>query len=155
VLDLMAALGITLALALVSLAPTAPITRSGKEAAAVGRGRDGFGILTTIGALDTATHMGYLLFLPFLIHGRGGGSPTVGLALALLFIGGAFEGDGRLARRAARCNRERHGDRSRNGPAHRGDAVRIADADARPAAAARYRAQRHLFGALWHRAGTF
>lgn len=34
--------------------------------------------------------MGYLLFLPFLIHQRGGGSPTVGVALALLFIGGAF-----------------------------------------------------------------
>jgi MFS transporter, FSR family, fosmidomycin resistance protein len=90
VLGLMAVLGIALALALVSLAPTAPITRSGKEAAAIGRGRGGFGILTTIGALDTATRMGYLLFLPFLIHGRGGGSPTVGLALALLFIGGAF-----------------------------------------------------------------
>jgi MFS transporter, FSR family, fosmidomycin resistance protein len=90
VLGLMAVLGIALALALVSLAPTAPITRGGKEAAAIGRGRGGFGILTTIGALDTATRMGYLLFLPFLIHGRGGGSPTVGLALALLFIGGAF-----------------------------------------------------------------
>jgi MFS transporter, FSR family, fosmidomycin resistance protein len=90
VLGLMAVLGIALGLALVSLVPTAPITRSGKEAAAVGRGRGGFGILTTIGALDTATRMGYLLFLPFLIHGRGGGSPTVGLALALLFIGGAF-----------------------------------------------------------------
>jgi MFS family permease len=34
--------------------------------------------------------MGYLLFLPFLIRGRHGGSPTVGIALALLFIGGAF-----------------------------------------------------------------
>jgi FSR family fosmidomycin resistance protein-like MFS transporter len=34
--------------------------------------------------------MGYLLFLPFLIHGRGGSSATVGVALALLFIGGAF-----------------------------------------------------------------
>jgi MFS family permease len=34
--------------------------------------------------------MGYLLFLPFLIHGRGGTSASVGLGLALLFIGGAF-----------------------------------------------------------------
>jgi MFS family permease len=34
--------------------------------------------------------MGYLLFLPFLMHGKGGTSPTVGIALALLFIGGAF-----------------------------------------------------------------
>ena len=59
-------------------------------AKAAGRGRGGFGILTMIGGLDTATRMGYLLFLPFLIHGRGGGSPAVGLALALLFLGGAF-----------------------------------------------------------------
>lgn len=89
-LGLMAALGIALAVALVSLAPAAPLTRSVTREVASGRGRGGFGILTTIGALDTATRMGYLLFLPFLIHGRGGESPTVGIALALLFIGGAF-----------------------------------------------------------------
>jgi len=52
--------------------------------------RRGFGLLTATGGLDTATRMGYLLFLPFLIHDRGGGSATVGIALALLFIGGAF-----------------------------------------------------------------
>lgn len=34
--------------------------------------------------------MGYLLFLPFLIHGCGGTSATVGIALALLFAGGAL-----------------------------------------------------------------
>jgi MFS transporter, FSR family, fosmidomycin resistance protein len=34
--------------------------------------------------------MGYLLFLPFLIQARGGTSGTVGVALAMLFIGGAF-----------------------------------------------------------------
>jgi len=44
----------------------------------------------TIGAFDTATRMGYLIFLPFLIQGRGGTSATVGLGLALLFIGGAL-----------------------------------------------------------------
>ncbi len=90
VLGLMAVLGSALAVALVSLAPAARVIRNAPAAAAAGRGRDGFRILTTIGALDTATRMGYLLFLPFLIHGRGGGSPSVGLALALLFIGGAL-----------------------------------------------------------------
>jgi MFS transporter, FSR family, fosmidomycin resistance protein len=50
----------------------------------------GFGVLLCIGILDTATRMGYLLFLPFLIHARGGSSVTVGLGLALLFIGGAL-----------------------------------------------------------------
>jgi MFS family permease len=90
VLGLMAVLGIVLVVALVSLAPAASVTRNAKGEATSGRGRGGFGILTTIGALDTATRMGYLLFLPFLIHGQGGGLPTVGIALALLFIGGAF-----------------------------------------------------------------
>jgi MFS transporter, FSR family, fosmidomycin resistance protein len=90
VLGLMAALGIVLVIALASLAPTASSTRSAAEEVTPSGGRHGFGILTTIGALDTSTRMGYLLFLPFLIHGQGGGLPTVGIALALLFIGGAF-----------------------------------------------------------------
>jgi FSR family fosmidomycin resistance protein-like MFS transporter len=90
VLGLMAALGIAVAMALVSLAPAASITGNTGGKAVSGRGRGGFRILTTIGALDTATRMGYLLFLPFLIHAKGGGSPTVGVALALLFMGGAF-----------------------------------------------------------------
>ncbi len=90
VLDLMAVLGLALAVGLVSLAPAGPVVGNAGEAAVARGRRDGFGTLTTIGALDTATRMGYLLFLPFLIHARRGGSPTVGLALALLFIGGAF-----------------------------------------------------------------
>ncbi len=90
VLTLMAVLGVALSLALVGLAPAAAVTGKAAATVAAGRGRGGFGILTAIGALDTATRMGYLLFLPFLIHARHGGSPTVGLALALLFIGGAF-----------------------------------------------------------------
>lgn len=90
VLGMMAALGIAVAVALVSLAPATLVTGHVAKRAVSGAGRGGFGMLTTIGALDTATRMGYLLFLPFLIHGQGGGSPTVGAALALLFIGGAF-----------------------------------------------------------------
>ena len=90
VLGLMATLGVATALALMALAPSVAAPRKGAVEAAAGHGRGGFRILTTIGALDTATRMGYLLFLPFLIHERGGGSPTVGIALALLFIGGAF-----------------------------------------------------------------
>jgi MFS family permease len=90
VLGLMAALGIAVALALMLLAPAASVGSHARKEAASGRGRGGFNILTVIGALDTATRMGYLLFLPFLIHGQGGGLPTVGVALALLFTGGAF-----------------------------------------------------------------
>jgi MFS family permease len=90
VLGLLAALGLVLAAALLALAPGARPHAATVAEPGTGRGRGGFVILTAIGALDTATRMGYLLFLPFLIHGQGGGSPTVGTALALLFIGGAF-----------------------------------------------------------------
>jgi MFS family permease len=61
-----------------------------KPSTARSRGRKGFGLLLAIGALDTATRMGYLLFLPFLLHTRGGSEAMVGLGLALLFIGGAL-----------------------------------------------------------------
>jgi MFS family permease len=90
VLGLMAVLGIVLVIMLVVLAPAVSVTSKVTGAATSGHGRGGFGILTAIGALDTATRMGYLLFLPFLIHGQGGDLPTVGVALALVFIGGAF-----------------------------------------------------------------
>ncbi|WP_434625124.1 MFS transporter [Azospirillum sp. B2RO_4] len=90
VLGLMAAIGLAVSLALLPLAPAVPIVRAAKSGTRTGQGRGGFGILTAIGALDTATRMGYLLFLPFLIHGQGGDTATVGLALALLFIGGAL-----------------------------------------------------------------
>lgn len=90
VLGLMAVAGLALVLVLRILAPVGHATRSATKGAASSGGRGGFPILAVIGALDTATRMGYLLFLPFLIHGRGGDTPMVGLALALLFIGGAF-----------------------------------------------------------------
>jgi MFS family permease len=90
VLGLMAALGLALAVVLRIFTLAAPGTRTAAKETASGGGRGGFSMLATIGALDTATRMGYLLFLPFLIQERGGGTPMVGLALALLFIGGAF-----------------------------------------------------------------
>lgn len=91
VLGLMALLGVAVTGFLIILAPSAAVPRNAeKTPRGEGYGRHGFGLLTLIGGLDTATRMGYLLFLPFLIHGRGGGSATVGIALALLFVGGAF-----------------------------------------------------------------
>lgn len=91
VLALMALLGIAVAAVLAWIAPpTLPRRKTQTTHHGGRRGPWAFRILTAIGALDTATRMGYLLFLPFLIHGRGGSSATIGLALALLFIGGAF-----------------------------------------------------------------
>lgn len=53
-------------------------------------GKGGFALLFSIGVLDTATRMGFLLFLPFLLKTKGAGVTTVGLGLSLVFIGGAF-----------------------------------------------------------------
>jgi FSR family fosmidomycin resistance protein-like MFS transporter len=50
----------------------------------------GFVLLLVIGTLDTATRMGFLLFLPFLMRTKGASLTTIGLALSLVFIGGAF-----------------------------------------------------------------
>jgi MFS family permease len=51
--------------------------------------RGGFSLLFVIGMLDTAVRMGLLTFLPFLLKAKGASLPTVGFALALVFIGGA------------------------------------------------------------------
>lgn len=49
----------------------------------------GFPILLGIGVIDSATRMGFLTFLPFLLTSKGAGLPTIGVALTLLFAGGA------------------------------------------------------------------
>lgn len=49
----------------------------------------GFGVLSAIGFIDGAGRTGFLTFLPFLLIGMGAGVETVGLALALVFTGGA------------------------------------------------------------------
>lgn len=49
----------------------------------------GFMLLFAIGVLDTAVRMGLLTFLPFLLQAKGASLPTTGLALSLVFIGGA------------------------------------------------------------------
>jgi FSR family fosmidomycin resistance protein-like MFS transporter len=91
VVGLMALLGLVVTGLVVGLAPSVTSHKdTGTKQSLTSHAEGGFALLSVIGGLDTATRMGYLLFLPFLIHGRGGGSATVGVALALLFIGGAF-----------------------------------------------------------------
>lgn len=68
--------------------PVTPTTAVTPDSATKGKG--GFGLLFVIGMLDTATRMGFLMFLPFLLKAKGASLPTVGLALSLVFIGGAF-----------------------------------------------------------------
>jgi MFS transporter, FSR family, fosmidomycin resistance protein len=91
VVGIMAVVGLVVAVALLAVVPRQPfIAPVEDKSTAKRRDGSGFGLLLTIGALDTATRMGYLLFLPFLLHSRGGTEPIVGLGLALLFIGGAL-----------------------------------------------------------------
>jgi MFS transporter, FSR family, fosmidomycin resistance protein len=49
----------------------------------------GFVILLAIGVIDSATRMGFLTFLPFLLRSKGAGLPEIGIALTLVFAGGA------------------------------------------------------------------
>jgi predicted MFS family arabinose efflux permease len=49
----------------------------------------GFPLLCTVGVFDSATRMAFLTFLPFVLTAKGAGVPTIGLALALVFAGGA------------------------------------------------------------------
>lgn len=49
----------------------------------------GFPLLFAIGLIDSATRMGFLTFLPFLLVAKGATGPTIGLALSLIFAGGA------------------------------------------------------------------
>jgi len=48
-----------------------------------------FPTLTTIAMIDSATRMGFLLFLPFILTAKGASVPTIGIALTLVFAGGA------------------------------------------------------------------
>lgn len=49
----------------------------------------GFPLLLSIGVIDSATRMAFLTFLPFVLTAKGATLPTVGLALTLVFAGGA------------------------------------------------------------------
>ena len=40
--------------------------------------------------LDSAVRMAFLLFLPFLLQAKGAALTVVGLALSLVFVGGAL-----------------------------------------------------------------
>lgn len=49
----------------------------------------GFPLLLSIAMIDSATRMGFLTFLPFLLKMKGADLPTIGIALTLIFTGGA------------------------------------------------------------------
>jgi len=82
------------ALAVVMLMPRqegdAPATAKPKgDVAAAAAPRRGFPLLVSIGMLDSGTRMPLLTFLPFLLGAKGASVSGIGLALTLVFAGGA------------------------------------------------------------------
>lgn len=51
--------------------------------------RYAFPTLLSIGVIDSATRMGFLTFLPFILTVKGASLPAIGIALTLVFAGGA------------------------------------------------------------------
>lgn len=86
--------GLAAAVAVLLVAPraapapvAAPAGGAGPAPAAAPRG--GFTLLLAIGVIDSATRMGFLTFLPFLLQAKGATLPAIGVALTLVFAGGA------------------------------------------------------------------
>jgi MFS transporter, FSR family, fosmidomycin resistance protein len=95
-LALLGGLGLLAAIAILVLTPrygadaaSPPAERDGLGSAPGARHRFAFPVLLSIGMLDSATRMGFLLFLPFVLTAKGASVPVVGLALTLVFAGGA------------------------------------------------------------------
>jgi FSR family fosmidomycin resistance protein-like MFS transporter len=92
-LALLGLIGLLAAFAVFAITPRYPAethkATDGKSEAAAGTARGGFPVLLSIGVIDSATRMGFLTFLPFLLTAKGASLPTIGLALTLVFVGGA------------------------------------------------------------------
>jgi MFS family permease len=90
VVGIMSLIGLIIAGALLAVLPRQAAGAAKTDREDAGGNGKGFGLLLTIGAFDTATRMGYLLFLPFLLQDKGGSQTSIGVGLALLFAGGAL-----------------------------------------------------------------
>ena len=90
VLGLLVAAGIVLLLPRATgrtIAPQSHAAADLPDAPAPRRGA--FLLLLAIGILDSGTRMGFLSFLPFILRAKGAPTPTIGVALTLIFAGGA------------------------------------------------------------------
>jgi MFS family permease len=90
-LALIGMLGLAVAIAILLATPRygPEIKPVEHQDASVANGRGGFPALLAIGIIDSATRMGLLTFLPFLLTAKGASLPTIGVALTLVFVGGA------------------------------------------------------------------
>ena len=75
---------------LAALKPVPMHAKGGEAKAIAGQDRPwAFWLLFSIHVADSAVRTGFLIFLPFLLRAKGADLPTIGLALSLLFAGGA------------------------------------------------------------------
>ena len=91
-LALLGAVGLAAAVAVLVLTPryrTEAATAKTDEQKGTAGGWGPFYALLGIDVIDSATRMGLLTFLPLLLTAKGASLPTVGLALMLVFAGGA------------------------------------------------------------------
>src|SRR5262249_13507351 len=94
---LLGCVGIAAGIAIFLLTPRFAVERHDGDAhaagAAGGRSRQGLRPVSflplAIAAIDSVTRMGFLVFLPFLMIGKGASVATAGVALTLTFVGGA------------------------------------------------------------------
>jgi MFS transporter, FSR family, fosmidomycin resistance protein len=94
VVAMLGMVGLVAGAAIYWLAPRLPAEaiaekKTAVDAKAGGGSAFGFPVLLSIGMIDSATRMGFLIFLPFILIAKGASLPTVGLALTLVFAGGA------------------------------------------------------------------
>jgi MFS family permease len=94
-LALLGAFGLIAAVAIFMLTPrfaAEEFSRAEETVSAATTGtshRSGFFLLLSIGVIDSATRMGFLTFLPFVMAAKGASLQGIGVALALVFAGGA------------------------------------------------------------------
>jgi MFS family permease len=69
--------------------PADVAARPTASGSAVRRFKPGYFLLLAVGAIDSATRAGFLVFLPFLLIGKGASVTIAGFALTLVFLGGA------------------------------------------------------------------
>jgi predicted MFS family arabinose efflux permease len=89
---LLGSIGVIAAVAVFIFMPRLPpVAVKGREAKSARGGLSsyGFPLLLSVGVLDSATRMAFLTFLPFVLTAKGASLQTVGLALTLVFAGGA------------------------------------------------------------------
>ena len=92
---LLGSLGVVAAIAIYVLIPrlrdqpAAPARKDAAEGGARPARAYGFPLLLSVGVIDSATRMAFLTFLPFVLTAKGAGIQTIGVALTLVFAGGA------------------------------------------------------------------